>query len=43
MEQFMLANGQKKDLDMVKDYKSGRMDLNMKGIGRMIWLTVRAD
>ena len=39
----MWENGLRMDLGMVKDYKYGRMALNMRVIGKMTWLTAKAD
>ena len=43
MELSMQVNGPKMDSDMEKDYKSGKMDPNMKVTGKTTWLTVEVD
>jgi hypothetical protein len=43
MELSMLVSGPRKDSDMAKDSKFGRMDLNMRATGKMIWLTEKVD
>lgn len=43
MEPFMWVTGLRKDSDMERECKFGKMGQSMKAIGRMIWLTVRGD
>ena len=39
MVRFIMANGQNKDFEKVKESSCGKMDLSMKDIGNMIKLT----
>jgi len=41
MEPSTLESGQKMGLDTERDYKYGKMALNMKVTGKMTWLTVK--
>ena len=43
MVQFILDSGRKKEKEKVGEHKSGKMDLSIKDIGKMIWLMERED
>lgn len=43
MGQFTLENGLKKDLDMGKDCRYGKMGLSTRDTGKMIWLMAKED